>query len=147
MKGERREERIWRGRMMKREIFSACSLAKVFGVISPKTSTRNVIMPVVTPMAICLKRLIEIAAATTEAKILATLFPMRIVVKKRFGSFNQRLRTSALFPLLSIISLMRNLPREERAISLPEKRAEKKRRKIKRTICPTIKIVVSSQYQ
>ena len=64
----------------RRAIFSAGAFAAVFGVISPKISTRMVRIPVPRPIAKEPKTLVTITVARDQAERLTTLFPMRIAV-------------------------------------------------------------------
>ena len=130
-----------------RAIFSALSLANVFGISSPKVRIIKVITPV-TPQAIFEvktppKIRIAIKDARTEAPILATLLPTRMVARKRLGSLAQRLMPLALSPSFSSKALILNFPSAVRAVSEAEKKAEKKS-KIKRVI--TSKKVSPSEF-
>ena len=105
-------------------------------MISPKTSIKKVMTPVATPTPLDPKRFVKIIVASDAAPILTKLFPIKIVIinLEEFCFILKR----AWDPFLSCLSSALTFIRfsDIRAVSIPEKNAEKNSKMTKITICP-----------
>jgi len=113
------------GRAAIRETFSAFCDANVFGVISPKIRTRNVITPVAIPIPLEPKRFVKITVASDAAPILARLFPIRSVMINLWGFSFSLYRTAAPFLLCLTRAFAFIWFIETMAVSIPENRADR----------------------
>ena len=129
--------------------FDGFFIARVLGVISPKTNKINVTKTVIIPnvaailvMPIDRKRSIKKAVAKVVAAIFARLFPIKIAVRSFFGCWSKNSICLAWFFLSSIIdrSLIRLIA--VNAVSAAEKNADKKM-KNKNINVLTIKISIN----
>ena len=104
---------------------SAFSLARHFGIISPKVSTSSVIIPVLMAAPASPKSFMQKTVATEEQPIFTMLFPIRIVVKALskfstiFRQFFARLSPRSERYLRRIVLTVEN------AVSIDEKNADK----------------------
>ena len=74
--------------IQKTEIFSQLLRAYVFGVISPKISTRTVNTPVAIPTPLLPKNLVASIVAKEAARLLTRLLPINIALKSLLGLSN-----------------------------------------------------------
>jgi hypothetical protein len=98
------------------------------GVTSPNTSNKILITTIVTPVPASPIRLINKDVAVAVAATLTSSFPMRIVVIKRRGSLRRverrrKNRGSSFWTCFNFA-----LVKEKKAVSDPEKKAERKSR-------------------
>jgi len=109
------------------EILFAFLVAKVFGVISPKTRIRKVITPVAIPNPLEPYNPIKTTVAKEAAPILTKLFPIKIVIMSLRGFFLILYKASAPFFLCFRKVLTFTELSDIKAVSTPEKKADKKR--------------------
>ena len=74
--------------IQKTEIFSQLLRAYVFGVISPKISTRTVNTPVAIPTPLLPKNFVARIVAKDAARLLTRLLPINIALKSLLGLSN-----------------------------------------------------------
>ncbi len=83
--------------------------------------------PTATASALLLKTLEAMSVAMAEAAILTRLFPMRMEVSRPLGLFTQILKGSRTLFLVCRSAWNLALDRLTKAVSEPEKKAERKR--------------------
>tara|TARA_Y100000310_G_scaffold131339_1_gene130566 strand:+ start:882 stop:1289 length:408 start_codon:yes stop_codon:yes gene_type:complete len=113
------------GLATKSETLSAFCVANVFGVISPKTRMKKVITPVAIPTPADPNKSVKATVAIEAAPILTRLLPIRIVMINLCGFCF--ILCSVSDPLLFCLSkeLILIVLRDIKAVSIPEKKAEK----------------------
>ena len=114
----------YKGREIKQEKSSACEMAKVLGVISPKTKSKKVAYPTARPSPFC--PLTRIKAWVTKALVVifTSIFPVRMVFSVRRGESNNCAIRALCLGFFSFSLRNCILDKEKRAVSEAEKRPE-----------------------
>lgn len=108
-----------------RDILSAYIVDMDFGVISAKTSTIKVRIPVASPTHLLPKVLITIVAVRDEAEMFTMLLPIKIALNILLGSSTSLSTVFAFFTPSSDKALIRSLLVVVNAVSEAEKKADK----------------------